>query len=74
MSVTVEKSLRVFHDKEGVSILVAISADGAEFGIEVRTTDTASQDWFGPVRIPLGDKAFTKALARAIDEMAEEIK
>lgn len=74
MSVTVEKSLRVYNDRQGVSILVCVHRDGPEFGIECKTTDQASKDWFGEVSLAVCDKEFAKALGHAILEMAEEMQ
>jgi hypothetical protein len=74
MSVTTEKSLRVYNDKEGVSIVVRIAPDGPEFGIEIATTDEPSAAWFGPQRLQLTDKDYAEALGAAILEMAKDIQ
>lgn len=74
MSVTTEKSLRVFNDKEGVSLVVRVSVDGPEFGIEVVTTDCHSKEWFGAVSLPLRSKEYAEAIANAILEMSEEME
>lgn len=74
MTATIEKSLRVFNDKEGVSILVCVHCDGPEFGIELKVTDETSQEWFGDVRLHLGDKDHAIAVGKAIIEMAQDME
>lgn len=74
MSATIEKTLRVYNDKEGVSILVGTHSDGPEFGIELKVTDERSRDWFGDVMLHLGDKDHAIAVGKAIIEMAQDME
>jgi hypothetical protein len=75
MSFSIEKSLRVYDDSEGVYLEIRQDPDFPESGIEIHTnSDKDNEDWYGKISLSINSKEHAHALASAILEMAEMIK
>lgn len=68
-NVEIETIKRVYINNNGVFIEIAPDTDVGT-AIEIRTTNEASEQWFGQIRLVL-DKEFALKLAQALKEMAE---
>ncbi len=66
--ITIETIQRVFLDDEGVYLEVGPGGDG--FGVEVRTVDQDSSDWFGEVRLFMS-KEFCVELGKVLIKAGE---
>lgn len=73
MSFTVEVVRRVFDDDHGVYIEVGPDGDGLG-GIEIRTVDKDSKEYYGDVRISFHSKAQAILMGNAILEAAEDMQ
>lgn len=67
---SVNHIIRVYDDSEGTFIEIGPDGDGLG-GIEVRTVDKNSREFFGEFRIVLSTKDFATKLAQAILELAD---
>lgn len=74
MSFTIEKTLRVYDEKEAVYLELRPNPDFPDAGFEITTNGvTVNEDWYGKVSLSINSKEHAQKLAQAILEMAEEI-
>jgi len=75
MTYSIETIRRVYNDAEGVYIEIGPDSD-ALGGIEIRTTNKESKEYYGDIRVALFGKEFTRkfidALEAAYQEMEED--
>lgn len=73
MSFTVEVVRKVYDDENGVFIEIGPDCDGLG-GIEVRTTDKESKEYYGDVRLSIHSKKQAVLIGNAILAAAEEMQ
>ncbi len=74
MAFSIEKSLRVYDDEEGVYLEIRQNPDSPEHAIEIHTNgDKNNEDWYGKINLSINSKEQAQALAKAILEMSESI-
>jgi len=73
MSFTVEVVRKVFDDENGVFIEVGPDCDGLG-GIEIRTVDKESKEYYGDVRLSIHSKQQAILIGQAILAAAEDMQ